>query len=780
MKSLKIIMPFRAVCALTLFAATSLSAQQMEKQVVVVAPGEEKTAGFAAKNPGITFHLDVKPGGGHKFKTTGGNGILGENRDDNLWWLDVNSPELKTYKVLVKRTDAPHEAVFKMHFEKPESSGGGGGGGHPSNPPPAYVKAVNCFVKIYKPGSISAPGPHIPTPTVAGKPYFGILLTNTDEEITPGTADHTNVSKTGDGKTKDDDLVKVELSWNPIALKPHMVENKELELILPADTKAYLASGEFLTGFKVKIGSAATGQLAPLGGSGRKQDIFIEGTAAWASTGGSREVVLRVNDLDYDGAESKALLLPIIIKKVGFTNGHDIASDDLVTDYVSPQWEDLNGDRNPAHMVAGEHNYPVAYTRDTKPTIGAEFSVPGLPAGVTASISATGTDGVNIVAELATITGSTVTLAPKEAGKAFPDNVRFYDRSTPRDPAIPASPPSTDKGFNLEWKVTFSDIGLMPAGKTSHQAYITFGDPIATFNDQVPVTRIQKQEVLFYIGCKGADTKNTGADVWQGIWSEFSDRVVQRVDKNTGDASLDAPNADGGVGMIYWRLGVLLIPRDLDEMLEDGHSTCGSWSVLLQACANTQGISGHDDVLIEAPEPIDYSNLISDYRSVYSVPPANTVSFRKIPNTGIVAMPAAPAHGDICLLVDSDNDYSTHGVFFVKTTSIAGNFVDVPASDAGFPAPSSSPAQGNSNAKAWFGNHGIVKYDGKYYDPSYGGVPFSGKAQWEDGSLQYFGAYVKSHKYDASIPKWVRMSVVDILWKERTNPAGGPECHISP
>jgi len=104
--------------------------------------------------------------------------------------------------------------------------------------------------------------------------------------------------------------VKVELSWNSTVLKPHMVEDKVLQLILPPNTKAYLASGAALTDMTVTIGASASGQLAALGGDARKQDIFIEGNAAWAAFGANREVTLAVVSLNYDGAQAKAKLVP--------------------------------------------------------------------------------------------------------------------------------------------------------------------------------------------------------------------------------------------------------------------------------------------------------------------------------------------------------------------------------------------------------------------------------------------------------------------------------------
>lgn len=48
------------------------------------------------------------------------------------------------------------------------------------------------------------------------------------------------------------------------------------------------------------------------------------------------------------------------------------------------------------------------------------------------------------------------------------------------------------------------------------------------------------------------------------------------------------------------------------------------------------------------------------------------------------------------------------------------------------------PGQGNPNPPGGFFNHFIVKYDGKYYDPSYGGGPFDTQNDWENASLDGF------------------------------------------
>lgn len=52
--------------------------------------------------------------------------------------------------------------------------------------------------------------------------------------------------------------------------------------------------------------------------------------------------------------------------------------------------------------------------------------------------------------------------------------------------------------------------------------------------------------------------------------------------------------------------------------------------------------------------------------------------------------------------------------------------------------------QGNDNPYSEFYNHFIVKYNNKYYDPSYGGGVYDTQEEWEDASLAGFLVYKKN------------------------------------
>ena len=109
----------------------------------------------------------------------------------------------------------------------------------------------------------------------------------------------------------------------------------------------------------------------------------------------------------------------------------------------------------------------------------------------------------------------------------------------------------------------------------------------------------------------------------------------------------------------------------------------------------------------------------------------------------------------------------------MKTVAFGGSsFILPPAGNAGFPAPSSSPAQGNKNALAWFWNHAIVKYNNNYYDPSYGGIIHDTPIKWEDASLQSYGVLFEICNSD------LNGSIThegNALWSERNDPKGSLE-----
>lgn len=136
--------------------------------------------------------------------------------------------------------------------------------------------------------------------------------------------------------------------------------------------------------------------------------------------------------LDYlknRGLTDPGMLLPVQITNVSFdgTKYWQLESDDAATQYSAPQWTDTNGNYNASDP--GEHNYAVAYTRNTKPQIGATFKIPGAANWTNLKFKATGPDGISIPATAGTVGGDgvTVTMPVTESTTALPNTVKFYN-----------------------------------------------------------------------------------------------------------------------------------------------------------------------------------------------------------------------------------------------------------------------------------------------------------------------------------------------------------------
>lgn len=100
-------------------------------------------------------------------------------------------------------------------------------------------------------------------------------------------------------------------------------------------------------------------------------------------------------------------LLPVLIKEVSFAGAkyHELKKDDLSITYSAPQWLDNDGNGDPSNAAKGEKDYSVAYTRNTKPSIGAKFTIPGSTDILGIKVRARGSHGIEIPETAASIDG---------------------------------------------------------------------------------------------------------------------------------------------------------------------------------------------------------------------------------------------------------------------------------------------------------------------------------------------------------------------------------------
>ncbi|NCO36923.1 MAG: hypothetical protein GW893_24065, partial [Armatimonadetes bacterium] len=375
----------------------------------------------------------------------------------------------------------------------------------------------------------------------------------------------------------------------------------------------------------------------------------------------------------------------------------DLTSDDTSVTYDAPHWQDGNDDGDADDP--GERKYPIAYVRDTPPSIAGKIKVK--PSGLTsvsgfsAKIKVTGPGAIEID-ETAAIIGTDEIELP-----ATPSTGNFVNEIDYMNP------------MTLTWEVDVNDEGhWCEAGDTANRTYVTLG---------VPTTAL-RQETLFDIGCRNADGESVSATAVDKIYLEFSDQSVQRIDPSTG--SLD------GVDMTYWSpTNPAPQPQcwQTEGLLALGDGRCGAWARFLSDCLAIQAIAS-DVAVVDAPAIQNPAQLQTDINT--HLPP---------------------------------DTYQVLPIFFVKDWDLSNPNPFNPIDQNGV------EGQGNPNPRADFDNHAIVKFNGEYYDPSYGSPKTASKVSWEDQSLDGFGAYVFGQT-SGTLHKW----------KERLDPKGTLETTINP
>ena len=245
----------------------------------------------------------------------------------------------------------------------------------------------------------------------------------------------------------------------------------------------------------------------------------------------------------------------------------EIKSDDGKTGYSAPQWKDIDGNMNPTSAEKGERDYAVAFTRATKPKIGAKFRISSASKLGAIKIKAAGPGGISVPETAATVFDDHVSLPLAEASSALVNTIKFYDKK------------DESKAFKLQWQVKVGDLDWFTVGTTKHTVYVTLDDPKTTL----------RQETLFELGCRNADGIDQPSTVTDAIWNEFKDRIVKRVD---------------GVQLTYYN-SKHCDNKTTSTLLEFGDGQCGAWARFFIDVRKVQGIDDMGDYVTFIPIQAD-------------------------------------------------------------------------------------------------------------------------------------------------------------------------------
>jgi hypothetical protein len=225
---------------------------------------------------------------------------------------------------------------------------------------------------------------------------------------------------------------------------------------------------------------------------------------------------------------------------------------------------------NPTSAEKGERDYAVAFTRATKPKIGAKFRISSASKLGAIKIKAAGPGGISVPETAATVFDDHVTLPLSEASSALVNTIKFYDKK------------DESKAFKLQWQVKVGDLDWFTVGTTKHTVYVTLDDPKTSL----------RQETLFELGCRNADGISQASTVADAVWNEFKDRIVKRVDgvQLTYYNSKNCPNSS------------------TSALLEFGDGQCGAWAKFFLDVRKVQGIDDVGDYVTFQPNHFELAS----------------------------------------------------------------------------------------------------------------------------------------------------------------------------
>lgn len=362
---------------------------------------------------------------------------------------------------------------------------------------------------------------------------------------------------------------------------------------------------------------------------------------------------------------------------------------------------------------------PVGYVSGTKARVKAKFisycSKPYWMRGVGPKIN-----GTDIIFEKQEVTPSNFEVIYNwtDANIDFPAlTVRYFEK------------------FTIKWQISKDGLGnWIDIGESENPLYVTHKEP-ATNNTFIPTIKF---ETLLHIGCKNGNLEN--------IETSIVDKIYNDGFKFSSGGQNKVYRIDGAGPITYWTGNNCQNPK---EMLVQLTGACGGWALFFEDILRIQGISNSQVSVVE------YFNGVLDQTN-YAAIEADVMNFFGNQATNVLILDNN----------DLGNGYPPGytAQFFVKNWNVSAttkftqnewhnpNLLNPPVTPVELTLTngnkvkileqSGAAGQGNPDPRSEFENHAIVKYNGKYYDPSYGSAIATSANNWETPALSFFGSMV--------------------------------------
>lgn len=275
------------------------------------------------------------------------------------------------------------------------------------------------------------------------------------------------------------------------------------------------------------------------------------------------------------------------------------------------------------------------------------------------------------------------------------------------------------ENFQIDWYLsdnTNSDGVQIATSK--NDLFITH--KISDYSDPMYVS-------FLYLGCKNASGKKIETEIVDNIYSDFLDQCVTRYHSTNcmeywGGAT--PPQVQPNPSPTCWTAEGLIAYED---------ATCGAWADLFHVLLEIQGITGSQVSDVDWNYTLNGSDVLqitSDLNSFFGSEISNVLLYGGSSNgyhaqflvkdwaltsAEKIAISEDDGNGSYPIVLNNGNK-----MFWREKNGVVG--------------------QGNENPRSEFNNHAIVKYNSKYYDPSYGSNVSLSSNEWENSALAGFGS----------------------------------------
>lgn len=275
------------------------------------------------------------------------------------------------------------------------------------------------------------------------------------------------------------------------------------------------------------------------------------------------------------------------------------------------------------------------------------------------------------------------------------------------------------------------------------------------------------QHTFLHIGCMNGNGLSNADNIVDGIYNEFTDRDVRRFD---------------GAGPIqYWGTNIANPACwQPSQMLINLDGRCGGWAAMLHVIIRLQGIASGDIAEVDYNMGLLPNNSISnqtndvilifgpEYINVHTLGPVLNIDGPPRSHFYVKNWNLSLSIPDKFFVHHFYNDQA--GISTLPITLLNGLVIEDKEQNG-------SPAQGIANPRSEFEDHAIFKYNGKYYDPSYGSPVLTNSNNWENQSIDAIGgmvAYFQINPVNGIVDEYY------INWLDELNTLNNQQLNINP